>query len=293
MLITTSLGHGMAIANATPYESAKMMKQAGFDGIDLPMDYNYESGLRPSDADWEADILAKANAAKEAGLVIGQCHLPSYPGHIDAPGDGDYMEYENLMLPDYVRALEICGKIDCKVAVMHPFFTLDSVRGSVNGNIKTLQKLMGQAERLGVAIALENVYAHRSNMFVHCAVQHAEIIEEIIERMNTPLVGACLDTGHANIFHYDISDMAKVYGKHLIALHVNSNSGTDEHLLPNACPGWCEKQDFHRFSRTLHEIGYAGNYNLEISCGARIPSAALPFYRYAAEVARGFADEVC
>ena len=291
MLISTSLAHGMGIGGITSQEAAQMMRTAGFDGIDLSMDYNYESGIRPSDEKWTADIIAQAEAAKAAGLQICQSHMPSYPGHIDSPGNGDFCEFEALLLPDYERAIEANAKVGCKIAVMHPFFTLDSTKGSINGNITILTKLLPLMEKYGVAVALENVFARRYSLHVDCAAQHAEVIAEIIERMNTPLVGACIDTGHANIFKYDVCQMARLYGKKLLALHVNANAGLDEHILPYTYSQWCVGIDFHKFSATLKEIGFTGAYNLEVASGKLPPQAALPFYQYAAAIARGLADE--
>ena len=44
--------------------------------------------------------------------------------------------------------------------------------------------------------------------------------------------------------------------------------------------------DYHAFTRTLCEIGYDGYYNLEIASGDLGAEVALPFYIYAAAVAR-------
>ncbi len=110
-----------------------------------------------------------------------------------------------------------------------------------------------------------------------------------MDAVNDPLVGACMDTGHANIFRFDICDFAKTLGKRLYCLHVNGNAGEDEHAIPLTISGWTERMDFKAFGETLKEIGYTGWYNLEVSGGRFPKEAARPFYEYAAIVARHLA----
>jgi len=288
-MITSSIANGLAMG-CSAAETAKIMKEVGFGGVDLGICFSYEKKV---DRDqWVEDVLQEAQVVKAAGLEISQCHLPYYPGHIDNPGNGDYQDFEDLILPDYVRALMICKQIGCHLAVMHPYFTLSSIQGSIEGNVKMLTKLMPLMEEYDVSIALENIYASRNGQYLKTAVSEPKYILEIIERMNTTLVGACIDTGHANIFEINIVEMAKMYGKHLIALHANGNAGKDEHVIPLSMSGWCENMDFVEFSKTLKDIGYQGNYNLELNSNSFLPSSCVkPFYAYAAAVG-GYLDEL-
>ena len=112
----------------------------------------------------------------------------------------------------------------------------------------------------------------------------------IIEAAGSEYVGACIDTGHANVFRLDISQMVRVFGKKLVALHVNGNAGKDEHVIPYSMSGWCEKMDYRAFSAALKEVGYKGFYNLEIASGDLPEGVARPFLNYAAAVARALAD---
>ena len=136
-------------------------------------------------------------------------------------------------------------------------------------------------------LALENVYG---TAYSDTHTSRAEDILPIIEAAGSELVGACIDTGHANIFGLDIAQMARVYGKKLFALHVNGNAGKDEHVIPYTMSGWCEKMDYYAFSAALKEIGFTGYYNLEIACGDLPEGVAQPFLNYAAAVARALAD---
>ena len=150
-----------------------------------------------------------------------------------------------------------------------------------------VMKLMPALQRHNVKLALENVYG---TAYSDTHTSRAEDILPIIEAAGSEFVGACIDTGHANIFGLDIAQMARVYGKKLFALHVNGNAGKDEHVIPYTMSGWCEKMDYYAFSAALKEIGFTGYYNLEIACGDLPEGVAQPFLNYAAAVARALAD---
>ncbi len=277
----------MKIAGVTCRESAVMMKKAGFDGVDLSMCHDQETPAKIQESQWMDKILTEAEALKAAGLEVAQCHLPYYPGHLPLPGDGSYQDFEAFMLPGYIRSMEACEAVGCPVAVLHPFFDLNSADATRDGNLRTMEKLLPYMEKHHVKLALENIYGLN---YADSHVARAEEIMTLIEKAGSELVGACIDTGHANIFRLDVSEMARIYGKRLIALHVNGNAGQDEHVIPYSMSGWCEKIDYRAFSRTLREIGYTGYYNLEISSGNLPAAAAQPFLNYAGAVARGLAD---
>jgi len=290
MKISTSLEHAIGQAGVSARESARMMKRAGFDGVDLDMckhQMEPEKLLLPA---WREDILHQAEALKAEGLEIAQCHLPFYPGHIPLPGAGRYEDFEDFMLPEYMRALEVCREIGCHTAVMHPFFILGEAQATWDGNVRMIEKLMPYLKEWKVRLALENVYGFDGN-YADSHMSRGEDIMQVLRRTEAEWVGACIDTGHANIFRLPIGDMARLFGKRLFALHVNGNAGKDEHAIPYSMSDWCECMDFHDFSAALKEIGYNGFYNLEIASGPIPRQAAQPFLDYAAAVARGLADE--
>ena len=288
MKISISLNQGRTMGCPDRMQVARTVKQAGFDGIDLDMCL---SPSLPDTAEKLTEhVLSQANAAKAAGLEISQCHLPYWPGHIDAPGDGSCGSFARCMLPLYQKALALCGRIGCKTAVMHPYVSFESRTGAVEGNVRILKQLLPEMERLGVAVALENIYSSRNNHYLNNPVSDPEVILEIIRRVDSPLVGACIDTGHANICGYRMEEMAKVYGSHLIALHVNGNAGKDEHVIPYTMSDWCEQMDYYAFGKALKEIGYQGPFNLEVAVGPLPASVVQPYYNYAAAVARALSE---
>lgn len=287
MKISTSLGHGISIGKVSAAESALMMKKAGFHGVDLSLcEYQTEPWKILTD-EWKAHVMVNVNALRAAGLEVAQTHMPFYYAHLKHPGSGTYQEYEDFLLPAYIRALETTAEVGGKIAVMHPYYIEDSVDRTRYGNYKLIEKMMPTLEKYNLKIALENVWAEG---YKDTHMSYPEDMLKVVETIGSEHVGLCIDTGHANIFNIHIGNMARTFGKHLYALHMNGNSGkADSHTVPYSMSGWCENMDYLDFSAALKEIGYKGYYNMEVANGDLPPQVAQPFYNYVAAVAQALA----
>ncbi len=283
MKISMSMEIAETRMSVSPEDAAKLMKEAGFDGIDLSMCEFQTEPEKQAQPEWSENILREANAAVQAGLEVCQCHLPFFPGHITKPGDGGYLDYEAFCLPGVFKGLELCHQVGCPVAVLHPYYDDLDEKNCIEGNIHMVGKLIPTLEKYNIKLALENIYCHqyeKSNM------SYPEQIMAVLEKLDHPLVGACLDTGHANVFNIDNVQAVRTYGRRLFALHANANSNsrlTDNHVLP------CMMGDGIRWtevSAALKEVGYRGAYNMEIGTGCMPASVTPAFYRFAATVAR-------
>ena len=85
--------------------------------------------------------------------------LPYYYAHIPHPGNGTYEEYEDFMLPGYVRALEVTAEIGCHLTVMHPYYVAEDAARTRDGNRRLIEKLMPLLEKYQIRLALENIWA--------------------------------------------------------------------------------------------------------------------------------------
>ncbi len=288
MKISTSLGHGMHIAKTGPREAAAMMKKAGFDGVDLGMTEHQTEPAKLQEPEWREKLIFQAEALKAEGLEVAQTHMPYYYAHMKHPGDGSLRDYEAFMMPGWLRSLEITAEIGCPVAVMHPYYREEDAKATFDGNLEFIGKLLPKLKEYGLKLAVENVWGMG---YVDTNMSYPEDLLRLIKAIDDDSVGLCIDTGHANIFGIHIGNMARLYGKHLFALHVNGNSGkADSHTVPYSMSGWCENMDYLDFSQALKEIGYKGYYNLEIASGNLPAQVAQPFYDYAAAVAKALSD---
>ena len=288
MKISTSLKYGTLIAGVDAAASARMMVQAGFQGVDFGLTDQQMAPAVIQQAAWHDRYIAMADALKAEGLEVAQTHLPYYFAHIPHPGSGTYAEYEAFMLPSYVRALEVTAEIGCHLTVLHPYYVAEDPQRTRDGNRRLLDKLLPLLHQYDIRLALENIWACG---YKNANASYPEDLYAMAEAASDPLVGLCIDTGHANLFRIDIVAMARLYGKKLFALHVNGNGGTqDEHILPYTMGPHYERLDYQGFSEALREIGFQGYYNLELGVGPMPACLAQPYYTFAAAVARALAD---
>lgn len=286
MKLSTSLDTAKnALHTADDAAAAKVLKELGFDGVDFSF-CGYDAGTFLSDETREK-LLGQAAAIRAAGLDFCQCHLPYLPGDRVIPGG--YQGFEDCFLPMYIRCLEICGEIGCHIAVIHLYFE-DDAEATFRGNVAMITKMMPYLEKYGITLAIENIYGG-GDAYLDCHISCAADIMRYVEHFNSPLVGVCLDTGHAVCCRQDTLEMARTFGKSLTALHINASSGRDSHLIPGSLLKWIDYNDYEELSAVLKGNGYKGAYNLEITAG-RYPAEAnvgLPFLQIAAGVGRYYA----
>ena len=282
-LITASRGLGLNDA-----ESAKIMKQIGFDGVD----FGFNGSVAFAGGDTAAEYYLKTyEDIKNAGLKVCQSHLHYLPGHIW--GEGLYQKFEDEYLPAYINEIEVCGKMGCPVAVIHLYFE-DSKKATLDGNVTLINKLLPYLEKNNVKLAIENIFKGGDQgplRYSDCHITTPDDIMEYVDKMNHPLIGVCLDTGHAVATNQDVFEMIKKYGKHLVALHMNSNAGRDMHLIPGTLDSWLDPNDYCEVSKALKDIGYKGAYNLEIGCGnwPNKPLSGVCYLQLVYAVASGYA----
>lgn len=155
--------------------------------------------------------------------------------------------------------LDLFESIGIKNAVLH----CDRVRSNpslapeerVEENIKVLKRLAMHIEGKDINIALESLCAPG-------LCSSAEEIIHIIERVASPRLSICLDTGHLHLCEKnDQVHFIHTAGKYLKALHLADNDKTtDQHLIPFGKG----TVDFMKVFKALKEIGYDGLYNFEV-----------------------------
>lgn len=88
-------------------------------------------------------------------------------------------------------------------------------------SLLTWKPLVKKAEALGVKLALENVFD-----------DNPEPLRKILEEINSPLLGYCMDAGHGNLFsRVPLVNWVEVLGSRLVEIHLHDNHGkADDHL---------------------------------------------------------------
>ena len=284
MKTATSLENAMKIEGVDARESARMMKLAGFDGVDVSLSHDMTEPEKIMRPEWAQKVFDEYEALKAEGLEVAQCHLP-YAGP-PASEDRSIERFLDWIGESWIRAVEVAGQIGCPVAVVHPFSDAASEAEVVyEGNVRLIETLLPTLKKWNVKLALENCYDYNKG-YIDAHAARPEDIMEILKRTDEEYVGACIDTGHANIFRLHPAKMARMYGKRLFALHINGNEGQDAHGIPYSIAGWTEHIDYYDLSAALKEIGFEGYYNLELAPGPLPKGTGQAYLNFAGAVAR-------
>ena len=163
----------------------------------------------------------------------------------------------DLMLPDelanivYARqmlTLELVHDFGIKTCVFHignpPLFmeyTLDELHSFV---CRALERVLRRAEELDITICLENIFK---------PINTVSVILELLKKFDSPHLGVCFDSGHANIMEKGMAfsdsrpwgqwegrgeiewehDVLNKLLPHIVTCHLHDNNGSqDQHKLP-------------------------------------------------------------
>lgn len=119
------------------------------------------------------------------------------------------------------------------------------------------------AKKFNINILVENTFnwTEEKGVFGICT-STAEGLLDFIETLNDPVVGACVDIGHASMrdLHSSPEDMLKVLNKHVYALHLHDNDlkGDNHQML------YTGYININKVIDTLKEISYKGDVTFEI-----------------------------
>jgi len=189
-----------------------------------------------------------SRAARRAGLDLVEAHAPYGQGFdLCCPERGR----RPAMIEDHKRAMNYCADSGCRTYTLHVGAFESVFYQTPNEELRpfvldSLEKLLPEAEKLGLILAVENAY-ERSNT--------PEVVSSFVEHFNSPYLGCCLDVGHAHIMEpfpgkrreLYFGEMDDAWGEkideysgalermapHIVTCHLHDNDGySDAHRLP-------------------------------------------------------------
>lgn len=200
-----------------PSASLRALKEIGFDCVELLG----EPGLCDL-ADREL-VKKVARSLRRAGLRVSSIHSRLTPGDLSSPD----AEQRRLQMTFVAQALEAADRVEAPIIVVHPSLHFHEPvsrqqRYRILGG--SLAELSAQAERRGARLAVENMLpAHL------CDDLHEQA--RFLRKLDLPSVGACFDSGHAQVCG-QIAEM-QVIAPFILSIHLHDNHGqSDEHLVP-------------------------------------------------------------
>lgn len=249
-----TLGTGLC----TDMDMLKMIKDAGFEGIDMGFSGGFFEG------DWEKKTHEIKDCFEKAGLKCAQVHLPYY--NIFESSEV-YIEEKEREMRSSFKCMSILG---AKWGAYHPMsstnFDYDPKR-AMHDNREKLKNYLEEASKYNVGIAVENLPVFpdcsQYNFFTSNYEDHCELVDSL----DSELIGACWDFGHANLMPYDMSEVLDVMGDRIKIVHMHNNTEMcDLHIAP--CIGTIK---WEKMIPVLVKHGYSGPLNLELNLNLIMP----------------------
>ncbi len=263
-------------------EAIRRTAAAGFDAVDLNLVLICNGTLGLHGDDWKKEAEKAAAAASDTGIELAQCHLP-FRGKRVKCKTPEELEFYNEM---FFRAIDVASFLNIPWAVIHP----ETLRDSGLSNEECLKinherndKYVEYALKNGLNLAYENMTLGKCAGF--CT--YIDQLIELIDSYNDERIGACIDTGHANMVYKDLYEPIVKLGHRLHCTHINDNLGKEDlHLPPFA-----GNIKWESVMRALRDINYRGTLNLEIGLNGHAPDALKDIgARYALETLKAMVN---
>ena len=263
-------------------EGFKRLKAHGYDCIDYAELCKRHSDLYTFSNDkYRGFLMDIGESADKHGVEITQLH------GLWATDDKTRAQREES-ISYFIKEIEGAHYMGCKNVVIHPFLPFgwgaEIDKDKIwDVNIDLFTRLMPYAEKYDVTICAEN------QPFTAIAMSTVKEVKKLIREINHPKFKACLDTGHANVFHDNIAEDVRLLGDDLATLHVHDNKGNwDQHLIP-----YMGNIKWEEFLAALKEIGYKGAFTLETMISTTMPQPIMEeMQRSLACLARQMADKI-
>lgn len=260
------------------HEAVRRIAAAGFDATDINLVMVCNRTLRLHTDDWKKEAELIALAAEDTGIELAQCHLPFKGKKVKCHTPEDLEYYYEM----FYRAIDVASFLGIPWGVIHPETLRDSGLSDdecCKVNHEENDRYIEYALDRNVSIAYENMVLGR------CAgyCTYVDQLVHLIDSYADDRIGACLDTGHANMVYEDQYEAILKLGHRLHCTHINDNLGKDDlHLAP-----FSGNVKWETVMKALREINYPGVLNLEIGINNSAPDALKDAgARYALETLR-------
>lgn len=235
-------------------EGYELVKQAGFDGVDL----SFYWGAVKLDDHYQAAARETRRLLDEIGLSCVQAHAP-FTNKTTNSGFAYGMKMD-VSEPDFlelVRSMEYAAIAGARQIIVHGILVPEGARtaASLDYNYHFYRALAPYAKEFGIKIAIENQ--------IMTAFTNPFMLSEMLRRLDDPdTFCACIDVGHAQLCRVQPQNFIRDMTPGSVqALHIQDNFGSaDDHLLPgHGILKWDE------IMTSLADVDYQGDFTLELT----------------------------
>ena len=245
-------------------------KQAGFDYVDVFL-WGYCFGDGPMTHDGAEKWAEKQRRiADNLGITIRQTHGHTLNG---LQWDDPDCEYQSTFIERSLRSIRASKILGADWVVVHPtnlpHAPLYSPKEAKEANLAYLAPMIEEAKKQGIGLAVENMIDYGRHRRRYCGGDPYELID-LVDTINDPAVGICIDTGHAHQAGIAVGDFIRLAGNRIKATHINDNrQDADSHIIP-----FFGTADWADISAALKEINYQNDFSYELTF-TDIPKPAL------------------
>ena len=271
--------------NKTPYEFVDFAKAQGLDGVELTV-----GDCLPVDID-EAECRRIAAYAREKGVglrtLASGCYGAMSLGAADEAERGKAVDFTKkyLQIAAWIGAETILVVPGSARVTWDPSRPVVPYRTVWENSTKSINGLIPVAERLGVNIALENVWMR----FLLSPMEW----KLYLDQFKSDRVGMYFDIGNCLIYA-PAQDYVELLGPRIKAVHVKNWRGDD-------CGGtlhgfgdslFAGEADYKAVFAALGKAGYDATFTVEMIPFSRLPDLVLPDAALAEGVVREL-KELC
>lgn len=196
----------------------------------------------------EEDLQKIKTALRRKGLSI-TIHAPFMdlsPGGVDS-------KVKKATIERLDQTIEVASFFQPQMIIFHPGYNKWFFDGNVElwlkNSLKTWEPLLKKAEKMGIPIALENIFEEEPSS-----------LKKLISAINSSYFNFCFDTGHFHLFStVAMKEWFDSLGNYIKEVHLHDNFKTSDDHLP---PGDGEI-DFDLFFQLIKHHGINPIYAIE------------------------------
>lgn len=254
-----------------PLEALHIFHRAGYTRLSADFWQFSTPGQFLTQDNWKEYLAVYKETADRLGIVFPQTHGNTLSGK--QWDDPDYTEQAARAWELNYRAIEASATLGAEWMVMHPtnfpHDPLYSRQKALDANLSYLAPFIEAAKKAGIGIAVENMVDFGGNRRRYCGGDPEELLE-LVDKINDPSVGICIDTGHAHLSGIDVGAFIRMTGDRLKCTHIDDNRrDCDTHMPP-----YFGTINWGDVLAALCEINYQGDFSFELS-GQNFPAEAL------------------